>query len=99
MTTKSFAGPYYMPQDAIGVLGTPVPDRTSNDQRLQAEFNREKFVQFQDFGPRTQKDLMMQAVYNPLVKEGYAYGNNMTSKVSDNPNNPYSKYASYVALG
>lgn len=93
-------GPYYMPQDKVGVLGLPI-GRSQMDMKLQAEFNRlndkpvlpkvESYVNLSDFGPRTRRDLHMQSEFNSLVREGYTipkerYSNNSgLAQTSDNP--------------
>lgn len=88
---KSVMGPYYMPEDSIGVLGVPVPGRTQADMRLQAEFDRakENFVNLSAFGPRTRADLAMQQEFNPLVKEGYCGAGSCNMGVVSTNDNPY----------
>jgi len=107
--TKSNLGPYYMPDEVNGVLGTPVPSRTQADMRLQAEFDRtrEKYVNMRDFGPRTASDQRMQMEFNPLVREGYCgyapapagdqYFHSPFARTSDNPYNN-SSGATYLPL-
>jgi hypothetical protein len=55
---------------SIGVLSPP-PERSVADRRMQAMFGprvRENFLSVA-FGPRTEKDMLMQQIYNPFVTD------------------------------
>lgn len=101
---------YYMPSEAVGVLGVPIQSRTKHDLQQNAMFNPikvkpmlgEGFVNLKDLGVRTKMDQAMQMQFNPLIKEGYCSGSNdyfssnpQMAKTTDDPNNPYSSTVTF----
>lgn len=104
---------YYMPEDAVGVLGIPIQSRTTYDLKQNVVFNPikvkpelgEGFVHLKDLGVRTKMDRAMQMQFNPLLKEGYCSGSNdyypenpQMAKTTDDPNNPYSSSVTFTYI-
>jgi hypothetical protein len=86
-------GKYYMPGEAIGVLGGNIPERSKKDIQDQKFYQPDmKEGYMSSMGNRTMRDLEEQKIFNPYFE---GYNNCKWADTKDDPSNIYQGVAVY----